>query len=67
MHPLALTDYALARQFAFLDEIECIALTADSFTDEEIQSWRTYLEQADVNGTFFGSVNQVMAVGRKPS
>ena len=67
IHPMAVTDYTFARHCAFLDEIEDIALTAGSITDEEIQRWRTYLEQADVKGTFFGSVNQVMAVGRKPS
>ncbi len=66
IHPLVVTDYTFARQCAVLDEIEYIALTEYSFTDQEIQRWHTYLEQADVSGTFFGSINQVMAVGRKP-
>ena len=66
VHPLVATDYAFARQTALLDEAEHVALTEGVITAEEVQRWRTSLEQADSAGTFFASVNQVMAVGRKP-
>jgi ubiquinone/menaquinone biosynthesis C-methylase UbiE len=66
VHPLVVTNYAFARQAALLDKVEQLALTAGILTEEEMQSWHTSLEQADSNGTFFSSVNQVMLVGRKP-
>jgi ubiquinone/menaquinone biosynthesis C-methylase UbiE len=64
-HPLLGTDYAFVRQAGMLDRAEHLALTAGIVTDEEVQRWRTSLEQADSDGVFFGSVIQVMAAGCK--
>jgi ubiquinone/menaquinone biosynthesis C-methylase UbiE len=66
LHPLFATDYAFTRHGVLLNETEHIALTAGIVTEEELQRWRASLEQADSDGAFFVSVNQIMAVGRKP-
>ncbi len=49
-----------------LHGLNAVALTAGIVTEEEVQRWRTSLEQADSNHTFFGSVTQVMVAGCKP-
>ncbi len=66
VHPLVVTNSAFARQGALLDKAEHLALSEGIVTEEELQRWHASLEQADSNGAFFSSVNQVMVVGRKP-
>lgn len=65
LHPLLVRDYTFFRQGALLDETERLALTEGIVTEEEVQRWRTSLEQADSDGVFFASLNQVMTAGRK--
>ena len=65
-HPLLVTDYVFTRQGALLDETEHIALTTGVVTEEELQRWRMSLEAAASSGVYFSTVNQVLAVGRKP-
>lgn len=66
VHPLLVTDYTFARQSALPDETERIALATGTVTAEELQRWRTSLEQSDAIGAFYSSVNQVIVAGRKP-
>jgi len=65
-HPLLVTDYSFARHGGMLDEAEQIALAEGVVTEDELQRWHTSLEQANSQDVFFASVNQIMAVGRKP-
>lgn len=64
-HPILTTDYVFLRSAALLDETEQIALTTGVVTEAEVQRWHANLEQAASNGTFFSSINLVLAVGRK--
>lgn len=63
--PLATPSYALARQASQLERSELEALKAGVISDEELDRWRTGLEQADSEGIYFSSVNLVMIAGRK--
>jgi ubiquinone/menaquinone biosynthesis C-methylase UbiE len=65
-HVLVSTDYSFARQGLMMDETERDAVSAGIVTEEEVQRLRARCEQAHASNTFFGSVNQYMAVGRKP-
>jgi SAM-dependent methyltransferase len=67
LHPLLVTSHAFARKAALLDEAEALGLTAGALTKDEVRRWRESLDEADADGVFFGSVNQVMAVGRRPA
>jgi ubiquinone/menaquinone biosynthesis C-methylase UbiE len=64
--PVSSTSYAFFRQGANLDKCEETALREGILTEEELQCWRKSLEDADAIGGFFGCVNQVLVVGRKP-
>lgn len=66
LHPLLVRDYGFLRQGGSLDLIEQIAVTEGVVTEEEVKRWHANLEQADASGQLFSTVNQVMAVGRKP-
>jgi SAM-dependent methyltransferase len=66
MCPISVTDYGVARRAALLDEVERDALAAGIVTANELQRWHRSLEQADAQGMYFSSVNQVMVSGRKP-
>jgi len=44
-----------------------VALQAGIITNEELERWRMDLGWAGANGVYFGSLNQVMAAGRKPA
>jgi len=60
------TSYTFAREATLLPEVERIALAAGIVTEEEVQRFRARCEQADAEGVFFGCVNQMLVVGRKP-
>jgi ubiquinone/menaquinone biosynthesis C-methylase UbiE len=63
MCPIYLTDYTIAKQSAFLDEVERNAL-ADGFINEaDLESWHSSLIQ---HAFFFGSINQILVYGKKP-
>lgn len=66
LFPLFSANYAFTRQGSLLDETEREALASGVMTSEELQRWRTSLEEADAEGIFFGSVTQIMVAGRKP-
>lgn len=66
LFPLFSTNYAFMRQGSLLNETEREALASGVITSEELQRWCTSLEDADVEGVFFGSVTQIMIAGRKP-
>jgi ubiquinone/menaquinone biosynthesis C-methylase UbiE len=63
--PVATTNYVLARQAAQAERSELEALKAGVITAKELQRWRTDLEQADLEGIYFCSVNVMMFAGRK--
>lgn len=63
---IPVTSYALMRQASRLDMVEKLAVEAGVITPDELERWRTSLEQADSIGAFFGSVPQIMIAGRKP-
>jgi ubiquinone/menaquinone biosynthesis C-methylase UbiE len=67
LHPLMATDYAFVRQTSLLDETEEIAISEGLVTQDDLKHWRENLELASANGTFFASIIQVLAVGRKSS
>jgi len=63
--PVAIPNYALARQAAQTERIEQEALKAGVITSEELHRWQTGLEQADSEDTYFSSLNVMMFDGRK--
>jgi len=67
MFPLFVTNYALGRQAALLDEVEQEALATGIITDYELKRLHTSLQEADAEGVFFSSVCLVMVAGRTPS
>jgi ubiquinone/menaquinone biosynthesis C-methylase UbiE len=64
--PVSSTNYAFFRQGAHFDKCEETALRDGIVTETELQAWRKSLEDADAIGGFFGCVNQVLVLGRKP-
>jgi ubiquinone/menaquinone biosynthesis C-methylase UbiE len=62
---LATPNYTLARQGMQAEKVEQAALKAGVITPEELHCWKTGLEQADLDGTYFSSVNLIMLAGRK--
>ena len=60
------TSYAFTREATLLSQVERIALEAGVVTEQEVRRLRTQMEQADVQGTFFGCANQMLVAGRKP-
>jgi hypothetical protein len=64
--PFAITDYALARQIGQWDAVEREALRSGNITADEVQRWRTYLDDADRDGVFFASASVCVGVGRVP-
>jgi ubiquinone/menaquinone biosynthesis C-methylase UbiE len=66
MAPTYLTNYAIARKGAMLDEAEQSALKAGIVTQAEVDRFHRSLEKADREGTYFFSINQVLIAGRKP-
>jgi ubiquinone/menaquinone biosynthesis C-methylase UbiE len=64
--PAYVTRYELARQLGRLDIAEPEALQAGIITQEELRRWRSSLERADADGTFFASASVVLVAGRKP-
>ncbi|MFQ5924199.1 MAG: methyltransferase domain-containing protein [Anaerolineales bacterium] len=64
--PIYVTDYALGRYFAQLDDDEKTALAEGVVSHEELQLWHAELEHLDKEGTFFACINMVMVGGQKP-
>jgi ubiquinone/menaquinone biosynthesis C-methylase UbiE len=62
----AATDYAFFRRATLEDEVERVAIAQGLVTPEDVQRLRASWEQADAEGAFFGSANQMLVVGRKP-
>lgn len=65
MFPTHVTSYALLRQVMILDRVEQEALASGIVTNDELERWRSSLEQAEASGVCFGSGTLVMAAGRK--
>jgi ubiquinone/menaquinone biosynthesis C-methylase UbiE len=63
--PQIITNYALIRQIALLDEAEEEALTAGIITQDELQRLHASLERADSEGCFFSSGCLILVAGRK--
>ena len=66
MCPIYVTDYAVGRRGALLDEVEEGALAAGWVTEDELRRWHESFEQADARGVYFGSITQTLVAGRKP-
>ena len=62
--PLHSTDLALWRYLARQDEVEEKAVADGIYSREDLQHWRTTLQQADRRKVFFASVNMIMISGR---
>jgi ubiquinone/menaquinone biosynthesis C-methylase UbiE len=65
MAPTFVTNYAIGRRGALLDETEQAALEAGIITLDELEMWHNSLEKADSEGVCFGSIQQMMIAGRK--
>ena len=65
MCPSYVTDLAVGRQGAMMDELEQKALAAGIVTTDELGRWHKSQEQAAADGVFFSSINQMMVAGRK--
>ena len=63
--PVAIPNYALARQTMQAEKSEQEALEAGVISSEELLLWRSGLEQANSEGVFFSSVNVLLFAGRK--
>jgi ubiquinone/menaquinone biosynthesis C-methylase UbiE len=63
--PVLITDYALARRIARLDQIEREALAAGVIDEAQAGRWRASLERAASIDGFFASTNGVTVAGRK--
>jgi ubiquinone/menaquinone biosynthesis C-methylase UbiE len=63
--PVAITNYALARQSTLAERIEQEALKAGVINSEELRRWQAGLERADSEGVYFSSVNVMLFAGRK--
>ena len=63
--PVAITNYALARQSTLAERIEQEALKAGDITSEELRRWQISLEQANSGGVYFSSLNVMLFAGRK--
>jgi ubiquinone/menaquinone biosynthesis C-methylase UbiE len=63
--PVAISNYALARQAIQAEKSEQEALKAGVITSEELHRWQTGLEQANSEDVYFCSVNVMLFAGRK--
>jgi ubiquinone/menaquinone biosynthesis C-methylase UbiE len=63
--PVYITDYRLARQVGCFDTAERELLKCGRITLQELQRWRSGLEQADADGIFFCSACMMVVAGRK--
>jgi ubiquinone/menaquinone biosynthesis C-methylase UbiE len=63
--PVAIPNYASARQVTQAERIEQEALKAGVLTARELHLWQASLEQADSEGVYFSSVNLMLFAGRK--
>ncbi|MBX2999993.1 MAG: methyltransferase domain-containing protein [Caldilineaceae bacterium] len=63
--PFGITDLAVARRLANLDDLGKRALAAGWFTEEELRGVRTRMEEADAEGVFFCQVIQNLVSGNK--
>jgi hypothetical protein len=63
--PVVVTRYPVAREMWTLDRTEKQALAAGVVTEEELQHYRTGLENADAEGVFFGYGLMTLLAGRK--
>jgi len=63
--PIVFTDLASAQSLVRLDERADKACEAGVITRDELERFRSSMEQADAAGAFFCQGNQVTAIGRK--
>ena len=63
--PVATPNYALARHGTQAERNEQEAFKEGVITSDELLRWRTNLQQADSEGTYFSSVNLMLFAGRK--
>jgi ubiquinone/menaquinone biosynthesis C-methylase UbiE len=63
--PFATSNYAVARQGTQAERVEQAALKAGAITAKELLCWQAGREQADLEGTYFSSVNVMLLAGRK--
>jgi ubiquinone/menaquinone biosynthesis C-methylase UbiE len=63
--PLVVTNYAFARQIWTMDELEREALSKKIVTEAELNKLKMELEQADMEGVFFGYGCMTLVAGQK--
>ena len=63
---VSLTDVVLFRKLGSFTEFEQVAVDRGAMSADELTRWRTTLQQAADDGTFFGSVTIGIAVGTVP-
>ena len=66
VHPVFITDVAVARQILRLDHMAVEALAAGVIDAGESLRWQASLSRAATTGGFFASANAVLVSGRKP-
>lgn len=64
--PLHTDDMDLFRFLAQHDTVEQQARAAGALSQDKLNAWRSDLEQRKHAASFFGSINIIMAAGRKP-
>ena len=66
VHPVFITDVAVARQILRLDHLAVEALAAGVIDAEQSLRWQASLSRAAISGGFFACTNAVMVSGQKP-
>ena len=66
VHPVFITDVAVARQILRLDHLAVEALAGGVIDAEESLRWQASLSRAAASGGFFACANAVMVSGQKP-
>lgn len=67
VQPMIVADVAAAHRTMRLNQLARDALSAGVIDSSEAQRWDASLTLASASGTFFASVNMVLASGRKPT
>ena len=66
VHPVFITDVAIARQILRLDHLAVEALAAGVIDDGQSSRWQASLSRAAASDGFFASANAVLVSGQKP-
>ena len=60
-------DFSTAKQLWKFDEVADLIREENPILADKVESWESYLKQADDEGVFFGAVTGFTVVGEKSS